>query len=54
MSEQSGHEEQVDDGRPDPDADPDNLNPRDDRDTGDDTEFEDPDADPGNLNPRET
>ena len=35
----------------DPDADPDNLNPRDLRDTD---EYEgDPDADPDNLNPRE-
>jgi hypothetical protein len=35
----------------DPDADPDNLNPRDDRQPDD---FDgDPDADPDNLNPRD-
>ena len=34
----------------DPDADPENLNPRDERDA---EQYEgDPDADPGNLNPR--
>jgi hypothetical protein len=37
---------------PDPDADPENLSPRDDRGPGDDS-YADPDADPENLNPRQ-
>jgi hypothetical protein len=36
----------------DPDADPANLSPRDDRNTGSE-QYDDPDADPEMLNPRE-
>lgn len=36
---------------PDPDADPENLSPRDDRGPHGDS-YPDPDADPENLNPR--
>ncbi len=37
----------------DPDADPENLSPRDDRPGGDEETYADPDADPDNLNPRD-
>jgi hypothetical protein len=52
MSEPTDTPDQPEDGTEvDPDADPGNLNPRDDRVTQD---YEgDPDADPGNLNPRD-
>ncbi|MDP9830407.1 hypothetical protein [Kineosporia succinea] len=54
MTQPTDETDGVPDGTnaPDPDADPENLNPRDDRHpepyTGD------PDGDPGNLNPRDT
>jgi len=51
MSDPTEHSDAAD-ATPDldPDGDPENLNPRDDREADD---YEgDPDADPGNLNPR--
>lgn len=45
------HREQPDIDADDPDRDPDNLEPRDDR--GADDYEGDPDADPDNLNPRD-
>jgi hypothetical protein len=51
MTEKPDQPDSDVDERPDPDADPENLNPRDVRDP---EEYEgDPDADPENLNPRD-
>jgi hypothetical protein len=54
MSEQPDDGSQGDIDRTDPDRDPENLSPRDDRPSQrSDEEYVDPDADPENLNPRE-